>query len=1466
MRITIVARKVYQVKRTIKMVSSISLFLIIIFSMGANNVAAPKTSIDFRHLVEEIDENLLREHVMALTSFPSKDEPTRFTGYEGFYIAANYIIDRLKEFGYKPELENFTITVPLDDGAEIQILQGGPDLKIKAYPLMPNTVNPGITPPEGVVGLLVDGGNGELYNFDGKEVDGSIVLIDYDSRWFWKNAVMLGAKAIIFIEPEKSTLEDSLQKIMKIPVGIPRVMIKREAGLRLRELLKEGNQITVRLKSRMHWENVIVSNIVVSKIGAERPQEQIVVAASYDSYSPVPSISPGATEALNVATLLEIARILADEDITLVRTVKMVFLAGHGQGLWGAREFVDKHFYEIGTRIKLFIALDLAYDSKDLSIYARGSTYKYRAAVDPSRFSYVNDRIVSYSKELSTQTGREYTMFSGIYPSVPLIEPHVLLLDSDPFTLAGGAGVTFHTTNSLRERQMTPSDRPEFIDFSNVIPQAELILASIYGLANEYRFSISGTPTRLAADEGFATINGYVGLYNLTTAWYDPFPHPDSIIHVQWRAAPLTEQQAVEFSTREPPTIDFFVKPSSDASFVVKGVKPFTEVRLEAYILDREKGGIIYATDFGVYGLGRGYPSAPKGAWQTPVAAETTIWLPVFKCGSFVLLNIVDPTTTSAVPFAVLNYNFLSHSWNLKHSEAHAQREAVVFVPPNQPVEFILQVGGEGGTQRIPLAVLANITEDNPVGSGYVVSVGEMIFFKVTPYQIAKQMWLLTESRAGITSAYHVYSVRIADFHPGGTEALRKAEKALKEKIYSSAISYSMRCWSLERSAYDAAMKLIIDVILTVVFFFLLMAPFSFLMQKFLFPRLTGFKRLGSFGAIFFAATLFLWTFHPGFHVAFNVTTIILSAAIVVLAVAVVIWVTQETTGAAKAYQASILGLHYSDFSRTAATVLAINLGIENMRKRKLRTILSFASVILVVTGLIALTSSSFYTLMIMADYEATLPYEGILLHDPLYSPQAEEMKQVLEGLYKINGIVSPRTWIVRREGFSLDGNVKIEGIFGLTTQEKELLPVDKTLIKGRWFMEEDLNVAIISKTVADELGVDVGDVVNLLGSKLTIIGIFDPTAWSVLNDLDQVQFVPMIVEQQTLIPLSPDRAIIVPFEFVLKQFNYFPVSIAVKIYDPEIIFESARKLSLQTIRISVYAGVNNILRHYQPYTFYGVSGVRLVIVPLIIGGLTILNVMLAGVYERRREILILNSLGVSPKHILGLFLAESVLYAIIGTMFGYFSAVVAIAFLDAFNLIPAGVAVNYASTFVIITIGIAMAMCFPSTLYPAIKASKLATPSLRRKWRFETKPRGDLWVIPFPLTFEQIEGLAALVYMGEYVRSSAAVYEVFAANPETISLKYEEERATLSFETRLAPYELGVEEHVEIACLVRDGRTRFEVVLKRMSGDRSMWILANYPFIDRLRKQFLIWRALPQEDKDHYFKQAHEIFGLNES
>lgn len=117
------------------------------------------------------------------------------------------------------------------------------------------------------------------------------------------------------------------------------------------------------------------------------------------------------------------------------------------------------------------------------------------------------------------------------------------------------------------------------------------------------------------------------------------------------------------------------------------------------------------------------------------------------------------------------------------------------------------------------------------------------------------------------------------------------------------------------------------------------------------------------------------------------------------------------------------------------------------------------------------------------------------------------------------------------------------------------------------------------------------------------------------------------------------------------------------------------------------------------------------------------------------------------------------------------------------------------------------------------------------------------------PLRVTKEEALLLLAYLKEYY--SGAGSEKTSFRVMSVSMKPEE--MTIVMEIFLTPAEAGITQEVECTFHKSDGRYILHVVVTRKSGDLNLWQDRSYSFLDDLRKQLLLWRSLPQEEREKY-------------
>jgi putative ABC transport system permease protein len=108
--------------------------------------------------------------------------------------------------------------------------------------------------------------------------------------------------------------------------------------------------------------------------------------------------------------------------------------------------------------------------------------------------------------------------------------------------------------------------------------------------------------------------------------------------------------------------------------------------------------------------------------------------------------------------------------------------------------------------------------------------------------------------------------------------------------------------------------------------------------------------------------------------------------------------------------------------------------------------------------------------------------------------------------------------------------------------------------------------------------------------------------------------------------------------------------------------------------------------------------------ISLLVGGIGIMNIMLANVMERTKEIGLLRAVGATQNDIRQQFIAESFTISVLGGLLGIFFGLVLSEIIGFYS----GWAVSYSPTAVVLSLSICMFVGVGFGVFPAIKASKL--------------------------------------------------------------------------------------------------------------------------------------------------------------
>ncbi|HOJ31433.1 MAG TPA: hypothetical protein PK165_06450 [bacterium] len=1431
--------------------------------------------------------------------------PDRLSGTESCKKAADYIENSFRSYGLKNiQTEKFDVVVPIQEYAYISIK----NKNIPLYALWPNSIRTCTTPPEGITGNVIYCDRNGLQSLSGKPIDGNIVVMDFNTDNLWIDVASLGAKAIIFIEPDDASRTECEKKFLSVPLNVPRFLIKKEYAGEIIKLAGESNQVTV--KARVTWTRLPAYNIFATIEGTDPDlkKEIIILESFYDSMSVVPTIAPGAESTCGISTLLDLASHFASNPPR--RTLILLATSAHFESLKGISYFVSKHLrtssqfknkLESPIGAKFVFCLDLTSQSDQVGLWHNTYDFNHQRFLAPFA-----KKLIEAGKNGCRRFGYnpEQSIVNGVSPEKGIgwsnFLPESIRTDGQIVTMAGFPSITFVTVNDSRKFIDTPFDTQRKVNVVNLQKQANLIRTMVSHALNDKEFF---SDSEINIKDTFATLTAKVVRFDPKKSFVPNEPIKNALVLPRWQS---TLQNAVGYNKS-------FYGVRSDAVEITNdngeaniiGFSLGTNFLLQAYAVDENSGEIYMAPDYGVNGNEQ-YPNR--------VALDTLSkkWLIVlFHCKPINLIGLIDPQYLTSINkldvFDLSNSLPEAYSYFLETYDAapwkwssYIEPVGVVFAKKGTYVK----VAGQSGPLGIRLLLLNSApTAENKAkaeGLGFPVDTTDSI--KNLPYQAAKDMIILDSYRVANFKRYNIRNERLDALQEQSKELLKKAEKAQQEMNWESFLSFSRQSQAIESRAYPDVKSTANDVIKGIIFYFLLLLPFAYFGERlfFGFPKLE--KRIAGMALIFLVIYFVMRIVHPAFKLTNAPEVILLAFVVLSLSIVVISIITSKFEEQMQRLKREGAKVYQTDVGRIAAAGTAFSLGVANMKRRKIRTMLTGITLVLLTFTVLSFTSIKSFMKFNQIMRPNKPLYNGALLRDRSWSPLQEVAYKYVLDDFQGHGVIAQRYWFINEE---LENKTAVEirngdkscyasGLLGLTPEEKEVTGPDKFLIAGSWLEPGETDVIILPDKLAKDLGISIADIgktkVMIFGQPLRVKGIFDSEKMTSIRDLDDEFLTPVnfaslpskelskikmeqkaqvfgsVEKLESFIHIEPSNIPIVPPK-VVKDLQGTLQSIAIKFYPGENVQEIVESF-ISKLAAILFVGHENKVTVYSSIGLTSLSGLSNLIIPILIAAMIVLNTMLGSVYERLREIGTYSAVGLAPVHIASLYLAESGVFAVMGAVGGYLLGQMVTKFLIITGLLH-GLILNYSSLSAVFATIIIIITVLLSTIYPAKKASQMAVPDVTRRWVLP-EPKGDIWTFEFPFTVSELEVVGLSTFLSEYFNSyqDVSLGNFYTSDTGLNVEKHSSGKHSYIINTSvaLAPFDLGVTQKVKIT-MSPMGQYNFYTInleITRDSGESSDWKRLNRRFLDGIRKQFLVWRTVSIEVKKEYEKQGKTMLGLS--
>jgi hypothetical protein len=757
-----------------------------------------------------------------------------------------------------------------------------------------------------------------------------------------------------------------------------------------------------------------------------------------------------------------------------------------------------------------------------------------------------------------------------------------------------------------------------------------------------------------------------------------------------------------------------------------------------------------------------------------------------------------------------------------------------LFVPPNQRLFLIFNAASpENEALQVIRAFALGDTPANAPDTGNEIDgpgflPAETPIVTDVPLHAARSMTALNAKRLTLQERSGMADELTLNFHRRSLDlldSLREGGASLSDRLLKSrdALTYAILNHPVIRGN-------VIEAVIGIVWYIGLLVPFVIFSEKLVFGFSDIRKQLVAHLVIFLIVFGLLRLLHPAFHMIRSSLMILLGFIIFLISTLVTLMISgrfKENLDEIRQKQAKVKG---ADVNTAGVLGTAFMLGLNNMHRRKVRTGLTCATLVLLTFVMICFTSVQ-SNVVDRASATGRAPYQGFLVKNEDSIPIAVSETAALSSKYGHRFILNQRHAYVgvqkiTQEKFNPDirvstigdtsGEARRQRLFNscLLFDSTEPLAGDIKLLTSRgWFTsEQQISTTapvpiMLPASGADELNirpeqVDAGGVFVLVnGVRCEVVGIFDADSLSSLRDLDGYGLLPFdimalqtirligantVLAEQGSPVIGADQVLLsingrFPSAVSIRDVTARPMSVAIEIPAlprrnvmgvelPGNSYREARETVNSYLEQSgrpSYYGLDRFSYYGRRMRERSMGGMIDMLIPLIIAALTVVNTMRGSVYERRDEIFVYNAVGIAPRYIFFMFFAEAFVFSVMGSVLGYILSQGTGKILTALDW-TGGLNMNFTSLSTVYASLTIVGAVFLSTWFPARSAMEIAAPAEDAGWKLPA-PDGNRLHFKLPFTFDRFDRIAVLGFFARYLddNGEGSSGPFFAGPPE---------------------------------------------------------------------------------------------------
>jgi len=957
---------------------------------------------------------------------------------------------------------------------------------------------------------------------------------------------------------------------------------------------------------------------------------------------------------------------------------------------------------------------------------------------------------------------------------------------------------------------------------------------------------------------------------------------------------------------------DFFVQRSRDGFFRIPAClagRASNALFCDAYTIDDRTGEITGARDLGA--AGQKYPTY-LGKDQIYREPENRVTILLSQFAPTDIYRLTGTEGRRLRP-ELLDANFRSIPAEFA-MWTYGDEGGTLFVPPGQRFYAVLKEepltrGQPSFTRGFLLGYEPEETpgpgKDGFWGPGYLAGRDHRIRFQ--DFDAAVSVAAANRERLDAQVRQGLGDAAVLEFAGKADRFLDRAADAIGAYEYTAAYRDLNTSLAISNRAYPLVRKAVADALAGLLLYLFLLVPFSLFAERLLVGSNDIRARIAGTFAIFIFLFFLIQTLHPVYELITSGMIVLVGFVIFMLCVLILAFLSGKFAerirelrlrggGAAEAD---------SDVSRASAAGTAFSLGVNSMRKRPVRTAYTVATLVLISFSMVCFTAPhpELVTRKVVA---GQADFNGILLRRPgNFSPLRIQFGDKAQIIMR-TGSSWQKSVPPKGPGISYtpaEGAIRattVHTLMHLDAEEPKLTGVDETLLPGgRWFESNEEESMIISEQMASTLGIDPGELndrdifVQFGGFDRKLIGVFSSSAMDQLEDVDGEPLLPpawspvkaggrqrsMEKTQRLAGPAGgkvsslyrapgADTAIL-PFHPTRVSIGDDDATSAVIAFDELPYGEMSEMIDTLMDRMPVFFtfALDGVSFFGGKLRSVGMDKLIDLGVPLLIASFIVFTTMLGSVYERQKEISVYSAVGLSPRHVFYLFLAESLVYGVIGVVGGYMLGLTLQGVSHRFGDFL-GLAIDYSSRSAIYVCLTIMAAVIASTFLPARRAAKIASPSERVSWRMPVEVKEGQLDFQLPFTYLGRDILAMVPFLtGWFDERGEDSSGEFSASPPAVDILWPNDLPVFAVESTawLRPYDLGVSQRVRIELRPSEDPRIYIVgiAIHQLTGDLNSWRRTNTRFVKILRRHLLSWRALSQRGKDRLYEQGRGMLGV---